>query len=123
MNKNIEHYLDSFKLGKSFALTFLTDLVSLSVIILAFIWFSSYTQQRSIALLQGRSTAELQQLLTSLSPEQLLPFMNSLKWFLLTSAIGLLLLVIGSVFLFSYSQARIWNYFQVKKSENECRWV
>jgi len=123
MNKNIQSYLDSFKLGKTFALTFLTDFASLAVIIFAFIWFSSYAQQRSLELLQGRTTAELQQMMLSLSPEQLLPFMTSLKWFLITSLVGLLILMVGSFFLFSYAQARTWNYLQGKKVEkNYWRW-
>ncbi len=124
MNKNIQHYLDSFKLGKQFATTFLVDLVSLSLIIFSFTWFSSYTQQRSLELLQGRTTEELQQMLLSLNPEQLAPFLASLKWFLITSLMGIVILAIGSVFLFSYSQARIWNYLQGKKvtKNNYWRW-
>ena len=124
MNKNIQHYLDSFKLGKQFATTFLIDLASLSLIILTFLWFSSYTQRRSLELLQGRSTAELQQMMLSLSPEQLLPFMTDLKWFLITSLAGLALLIAASLLLFSYSQARTWNYLQGKKvtGKNYCRW-
>ena len=124
MNKNIQHYLDSFKLGKQFATTFITDFASLLIIILSFIWFSSYTQQRSLELLQGRSTAELQQMLLSLNPEQLAPFLASLKWFLITSLAGLTLLVVASVFLFSYSQARTWNYLHGKEvtSKNYWRW-
>ena len=124
MNKTIQHYLDSFKLGKQFTVTFLTDLASLLIIILSFIWFSSYTQQRSLELLQGRSTAELQQMLLSLNPEQLAPFLASLKWFLITSLAGLTLLVVASVFLFSYSQARTWNYLHGKEvtSKNYWRW-
>lgn len=124
MNKHLQHYLDSFKLGKQFTTTFLTDLVSLLVIIFSFIWFSSYTQQRSLELLQGRSTVELQQMLLSLNPEQLAPFLASLKWFLITSLVGLVLLVVGAAFLFSYSQARNWNYLHGKKvtSKNYWRW-
>ncbi len=124
MNKNIQPYLDSFKLGKQFTTTFLTDLATLSIIIFTFIWFSSYTQQRSLELLQGRTTAELQQMLLSLNPEQLAPFLTSLKWFLITSLVGLALLVVGSVFLYSYSQARNWNYLHGKKvtSKNYWRW-
>src|SRR3989344_1734166 len=124
MNKNIQHYLDSFKLEKRFAATFLIDLASLSLIIFSFIWFSSYTQRRSLELLQGRTTAELQQMMLSLNPEQLAPFLASLKWFLITSLAGLVILFIGSVFLFSYSHARIWNYLQGKKvsSKNYWRW-
>jgi len=124
MNKNIQHYLDSFKLGKQFTATFLTDFASLLIIILSFIWFSSYTQRRSLELLQGRTTAELQQMLLSLSPEQLAPFLSSLKWFLITSLAGLTILVAASVFLFSYAQARTWNYLHGKKvtSKNYWRW-
>ena len=124
MNKTIQHYLDSFKLGKQFAATFLIDLASLSVIIFTFIWFSSYTQQRSLELLQGRTTAELQQMMLSLSPEQLLPFVTALKWFLITSLVGLFFLLAGSFFLFSYSQARNSNYLQGKNvtSKNYWRW-
>ena len=91
---------------------------------LTFIWFSSYTQRRSLELLQGRTTTELQQMILSLNPEQLAPFLTSLKWFLITSLIGLVVLIIGSIFLFSYSQARIWNYLQGKKvtTNNYWRW-
>ena len=122
MNKNLQHYLNSFKLGKQFAHTFLMDLASLSIIIFSFIWFSSYAQQRSLELLQGRTTAELQQMMVSLSPEQLLPFMTSLKWFLVTSLIGLVILIAASVLVFSYSQARIWNYLQGKRVTNNNYW-
>ena len=124
MNKNIQQYLHSFKLGKQFTTTFLIDLISLSLIIYAFIWFSSYAQQASLELLQGRTTAELQQMMLSLNSQQLAPFLTSLKWFLITSLAGLVVLLIGSVLLFSYSQARIWNYLQGKKvtASNYWRW-
>lgn len=122
MNKHLQHYLDSFKLEKRFAVTFLIDLASLSLIIFSFIWFSSYTQRRSLELLQGRTTAELQQMMLSLNPEQLAPFLTSLKWFLVTSLVGLVILVVGSVFLFSYAQARTWNYLQGKKVAHKNYW-
>lgn len=124
MNKHLQHYLNSFKLGKQFATTFFIDLATLSIIIFSFIWFSSYTQQRSLELLQGRTAIELQQMLLSLNPEQLAPFLASLKWFLITSLIGLVLLIVGSVLLFSYSHARIWNYLQGKTvtKKNYWRW-
>ncbi|MEK6809425.1 MAG: hypothetical protein AABY40_02020 [Nanoarchaeota archaeon] len=124
MNKILQHYLDSFRLGKQFAATFLIDLITISSIIFAFIWFSSYAQRRSLELLQGRTTAELQQMMLSLNPEQLAPFLTSLKWFLATSLAGLLILIIGSVLLFSYAQARTWNYLHGKKvaANNYWRW-
>lgn len=124
MNKHLQHYLNSFKLGKTFAATFLIDIGYLSVIILSFVWFSLYAQQRSMELLQGRSAAELQQMMLSLSPDQMLPFLNALKWFMITSLTGLALMAIASVLLFSYSQARIWNYLQGKKvtRKNYWRW-
>ncbi|MDP3698447.1 MAG: hypothetical protein Q8R47_02575 [Nanoarchaeota archaeon] len=124
MNKHLQQYLDSFRLGKEFVRTFLIDLLSISIIVFVFTWFSSYTQARSLALLQGRTTEELQQMLISLSPQQLMPFMSALKWFLISSLIGLVVLLIGSVFLFSYSRARIWNHLQGKRvnSKNYWRW-
>ncbi len=124
MNQTIQHYLDSFKLGKQFAAAFLIDFAFLAAIIFTFIWFSSYAQQRSLELLQGRTTAELQQMMLSLSPEQLLPFVTALKWFLITSLVSLFFLLVGSFFLFSYSQARNSNYLQGKNvtSKNYWRW-
>lgn len=124
MNKHIQQYLNSFKVGKQFLTTFLIDLVSLSLIIFAFTWFSSYAQQVSLELLQGRTAAELQQMMLSLNQEQLAPFLTSLKWFLITSLVGLVILLVGSVLLFSYSHARIWNYLQGKKvtAKNYWRW-
>src|SRR3989344_1978102 len=124
MNKNIQQYLNSFKLGKEFVHTFVTDLVSLSLIILVFTWFSSYLQQSSLILLQGRTTAELQQMLLSLKPEQLQPFMVALKWFLIIAVLGIVILIAASFLFFSYSRARVWNYLQGKlvNRSNYWRW-
>lgn len=121
MNKTLQHYFDSFKLGKQFVQTFLTDLVSLSLIALIFTWFSSYIQQRSFELLQGRTTAELQQYLLSLGPQQL-PFLNAVKWFLITSVIGLVIIAVCSFLFYSYAQARIWNSLQHKSVTRKSYW-
>jgi len=124
MNKNLQLYFDSFKLGKLFAYTFLIDLVSLSLIIFVFTWFSTYVQERSLEVMQGRTVTEIQQMVATLNPEQLAPFVTMLKSFLIISVTGLLLLIIGSVMLFSFSQASIWNFLLGKKvtSKNYWRW-
>ncbi|MEK6939552.1 MAG: hypothetical protein AABX31_02385, partial [Nanoarchaeota archaeon] len=112
-NKNIQHYLDSFKLGKHFATMFLIDLAALSIIIFAFLWFSSYTQQRSLQLLQGRTTAELQQMLLSLSPEQSLYFTTALKYLSLTFLLGFLLAVVCLISFFLYSRTKQQKSFKL----------
>ncbi len=109
--------MDSFQLGNKFSNTFLTDLVSISLIVFIFAWFSSYVQQRSTELLQGRTAAEIQQMVATLAASnsaQLQAFTTSLWHFVIFFIIGVIVLSIASLLLFSYSRARIWNYLQGK---------
>lgn len=124
MNKHLQHFVDSFKVGKDFAYTFAADIITFSLIFVVFSWFAAYVQQRSVTLMGGKSPEELSQILASAAPAQLLPFMSEVKTFLLTMFLGVLVLVVLSFLLFSYSRAVIWNHLENKKvtKKNYWRW-
>src|SRR3989344_386720 len=126
MNKQLQHFFDSFRLGNKFSYTFLTDLVSISLIVFDFTEFSSYVQQRALELLQGRSPEEIQQMIATTAasnPAQLQAFTTALWHFMAVFIVGLLILSVGSLLLFSYSRAWIWNYLQGKSvGKKHWRW-
>ncbi len=122
MNKHLKNYLDSFKLTKPHLYTFLTDLIIFSLIFLSSSWLSAVLQRKSVEVLQGKSAEEIQTLLASANPEQLLPFLTQLKSFLIWSMIIAAALVIISFLLFSFSQALIWYHLLKKKLTPKIYW-
>ncbi len=124
MNKHFKNYLDSFKLTKNHLFTFLIDAVLFSLIFFSFSYAGAVLQRKSVEVLQGKSAEEIQTLLASSSPEQLLPFLMQLKSFLIWSLIGIAALILISFLLFSFSQAVIWYHLLKKKLafKNYWRW-
>lgn len=122
MNKHFKSYLDSFKPTKNHLYTFLTDLIVFSLIFLSFSWLSAVLQRKSAEVLQGKSAEEIQTLLASTNPEQLLPFLTQLKSFLIWSIIIALVVIIIYFLLFSLSQAVIWYHLLKKKLTHKIYW-
>ncbi len=114
-------FFNSFKLGKDFWYTFLADTVAYSLIFTVFTLFAAYVREKSVEIMQGRSIEEIQQLAAS-GTEQLLPFLTEVRSFLLVSLTALLFLAIASFFLYSYSQAVIWNHLEKKKVSRKTYW-
>lgn len=119
MKNQIKNYISSFKLNKSFFYIFLVDTISFSLIFASFYWFVNFIQAKSVQMMQGRSPEQLQQLLSSSNIEQILPFMQELRYFLLWALLFLIVAVAGSWIVFSFSQKLIWNYLLEKKTVKE----
>lgn len=117
-----KNYLASFKLKKNFIHIFLTDVVAFSLIFVLFFWFSKYLQNKSTQLMQGRTAEEVQKLLVSSNPEQILPFLLEVRSFLLIALLFLIVLIAASLFIFSYSRAMIWHNLLKRKLNKHWRW-
>lgn len=122
MSKHIQNFMESFSRGKDFLYFFLADLVTFSLVFVIFSWFPAYIQQKSVEITQGRSMEELQQLLSSSNPEQVLPFLSSLRSFLIWVVAGLVILAALSFFLYSLSRAVIWYHVGRKKVTKKTYW-
>ncbi len=104
-----QQYLRSFSLGKDFWRSFFLDLIYFSIVITLFLRLGNYFQQKIYVLTGGRTTEEIQQLLST-SPDQLVPLLTQLKS-LLIFFIGTILLSVLFTFLFySFTQGRLWSY-------------
>lgn len=122
MNRHIKNYLDSFRMKRQFWQIFLVDLVFFGLAALAFTWFGSYLQAKSLALMGGKTPEQIQGILASASPEQVLPFLTQLKSFLLISIGGFLLLIVLAFLFYSLSRAVVWNHLLGKKLTRETYW-
>ena len=123
LKESWKNYLSSFKQRSRLIYLFLIDTGAFSIIFLVFYWFSNYLQTKSQDILQGRTAEEVQKLLsTSADPQQVLPFLVNIRSFLLISLVLLVLIIVGALFLFSYSRAMIWNRLQHKKVTKFWRW-
>ncbi len=106
MNKTLQQFVNSFKLGKDFSYTFLVDAITLSLLYLAvnfwLSWWSSELQSM-LVLFQSFGSGQI----PSTIPGQ---------WSVLFLVFGTpLLLILSGLFLYSFSQALIWNYLDRKK--------
>jgi hypothetical protein len=122
MNKHIKNYLDSFKFKKIFGQIFLVDFMFFSITAIIFSVFSNYLQNRSMILLGGKTAEDLQAILSTSSPEAILPFLTELKSFLTFAVIGIILLVVLAVLYFSFTRALIWNHLRSKKLTRKTYW-
>jgi len=122
MNRHLQNFMDSFNSGKDFLYFFLADLVTFSLIFVIFSWFTAYLQQKSFEVMQGKSMEELQQILASSNPEQVLPFLNSLRSFLIWAVAGIIILAVLSFLLYSLSRAVIWYHVGNKKVTKKTYW-
>lgn len=122
MNKHIQNFMDSFSDKKDFLYFSLADLVTFSLIFVVFSWFTAYIQQKSVEVMQGKTLEELQQALSSSNPEQVLPLLSDIRSFLIGAVIGVVLLAVLSVFLFSLSRAVVWYHVNHKKVTRKTYW-
>lgn len=124
MNKSLQNYFHSFKLKKNFLQTFLADLISFSIILGFFFWLTSTLQAKMLAISGGKSAEQIQQMITTATPEELLPFMTGLKSILVIGILGIIFFVTLSLLLNSLTNAYIWNTLTEKKltKKNYWRW-
>jgi hypothetical protein len=122
MNKHLKNYFKSFSFKRKFWEIFAIDFVTISIIYFFFALFANYLNKNMAILTSGQTPEQLQALLSSASPEQLLPFLTQLKSFMLTFLLGIAFLLIISLFLFSFSRALIWNKLHHRKLTKKTYW-
>lgn len=122
MNSTLKTYLDSFRFKKVFGEIFLIDLIYIGLVTAAFTLMVNFFQNKFSALTGGKTPEQIQQLLASASPEQLLPFLSQLKLYLFLFLISITLLSLLAFFSYSFSQALIWHKLLAKKPFRHWRW-
>ncbi len=115
MMKWFREYGSTFKFNFDFWSTFLVEYIFFGGLWLLFTWFSSYANEQSKSLLQGKSVEQIGQVLAGMSPEQSLAFLSQLQVFLAIMVGGILFFVAGGFLLFGLEQAVIWYHFERKK--------
>lgn len=124
MNKSLQNYFHSFKFKKNFLQNFIADLISFSVILGFFFWLTSTLQAKMLAISGGKSTEQIQQMITTATPEELVPFLTGLKSILVLGIFGLIFFAALSLLLNSLTNAYIWNTLSERKltKKNYWRW-
>ncbi len=108
MNNHLRQYFDSLKLNNNFFYTVTLDLLLVAILFISWSSFSNYAQGQA-ELLGATSKEEIQQMITSLNEQQLEVFIPKVYSFLTVFLVGLLLLTVGTLCLYSLNQALIWN--------------
>ncbi len=122
MNLTLKSYLDSFRFKKVFGEILLIDLICFGIITTLFTITLNFFQNKFSVLTGGKTPEQVQQLLTSASPEQLLPFLSQLKFYLIIFLISITLLSLLAFFSYSFSQSLIWHKLLAKKPFRHWRW-
>jgi len=116
LNKHLTDYFHSFKLKKEQWYPFLVDSVFLFLFTWAVVFFSNLITSKAYLISQGKTADQLKQMLLSMEIDKATAFLSGLKSFFLTFIIGLIVIVIGSLLLFSLSRKLIWTYLLKKKT-------
>ena len=121
MNKHIKNYLRSFKFKKEHWYTLIVDGLFLGILTGTLFLFNSLIVQKAYLISNGKTADEIKQMLLSMDPVKAQAFLDTLKSFVFTFAIGLIILVVGGWFLFSLSRKLIWNHL-TKHRTKYWRW-
>jgi len=116
MGKHWQNYKHSFKRRKEMGWTLLLDVFSYGLIGLLWLIFGLITNDKAYAMSQGKTTEELKQLLLS-NPEQAQAFLTNIQGFVITFVVGLVIVIIGSIMIYSFSRKLIWDYLTKKKTK------
>lgn len=122
MNLPLKTYLDSFRFKKVFGEILLIDLIYFGIITTLFTITLNFFQNKFSVLTGGKTLEQVQQLLASASPEQLLPFLSQLKFYLILFLISITLLSLLAFFSYSFSQSLIWHKLLAKKPFRHWSW-
>lgn len=116
----LTQFIQSFK-DKKILPIFLVDIVFFGVISALFYYFGEKIKEKSAAFTGFTSAEQLQQAILS-SPEQAEILLTTMKSFILTFLIGLIILLALLVLGFALSRAWIWNYLLGKKLHRKNYW-
>jgi len=122
MNKHFRNYLNSFKFKKEYWYSLLIDTGFLGIIGLVMFFFGSLIQRKAYLISQGRTAEQLQQMILSMQSEQMQAYLSSLKSFVLVFALGMIIILVGGLFLYSLSRSLIWNRLLEKKFSKKRYW-
>lgn len=111
-----KNYINSFKtLSRS---NLISDLISLPLIFGIFFGFFTYLNKLSKKLFDNKTPEMMKVEFLSFSIDQMETFTNDLKSFVLFFVIGFSLLIISTIFIYSYSRIRIWsNSLKIKHNK------
>ena len=122
MKESFRSYLNSFKFKSNFWFIFLIELMFFAVLLLLFTWFSQTVHNQSVVLMQGKTPLQVQEILATAQPEEVLSYATGLKSYLLFTIICIFVIGIFSFFSFSLTQAVIWNKLLNRKFEFKRYW-
>ena len=117
MNKHLKNYFNSFKLKKEHRFTLLVDGLFLLIMSVGLYLFNILITQRAYLISGGKSTADIKQMLLSMDPVRAQAFLATLKSFMFLFTMGSIILIVGGLFLYSFTRQRIWNYLTKHKSK------
>jgi len=109
MNKHLRNYIRSFRFGKDYLYTLGLDVLFFGIIALALYSFNKLVTQQAYLISNGKTTVELKQMLMSMDPVKAQAMLASLKSFVFTFVVGIVILVVGGFLLYSLSRKLIWN--------------
>jgi len=117
MNKHLVCYLKSFDLDGQFWKTFLLDLITIGLILVIFFSFTGFLNMQAEKMNGGLSSEELKVQLLEGSGNFNQEYLNKTRAFALIFSIGSILVILGTLFLFSYSRKLVWQVYTNKKSK------
>ena len=116
MNKHIKNYLKSFKFKKEYWYTLIVDGLFLGILAFGLYLFNELITKKAYLISDGKSVDQIKQMLLSMDPVKAQAFLDTLRSFVFTFMIGTVILVVGSLLLYSLSRKLIWNYLTKHKT-------
>lgn len=117
MNKHLKNYFNSFKFEKEYRFTLLFDGVFLLIMVVGLYLFNLFITQKAYSISNGKSTDDIKQMLLSMDPVQAQAFLATLKSFIFVFTISSIILIVGGLFLYSFTRQKVWNYLTKHKSK------
>ena len=114
--------LKSFKFTKKHFYTILIDFITFWVIALLLISFGFLLQSKMGVLMPKEGIEASKLYLLSAPVEELQQYASQMQQFVVLLILGMILLLFGSLFIFSYSRALIWNKLLNKKLTRKSYW-
>jgi hypothetical protein len=122
MNKHIWNYRDSFKFKKEHWRTLLIDAGFLGVMFTVISFFGNLIKKKAEMLSQGQTAEQLPQMLLNMQTVESEVFLASMQSFVITFIIGIVVILVGGLLLYSLTRKLIWDYLLQKKFNKKTYW-
>jgi hypothetical protein len=121
----VKTLLKSFKLSNKLKITFLIELVFMTIIVSLASLFNWLLTVKSNTFSNGQTPEQVKLLFASMGPDQMNSFVNQLQSYLYFLIIGFIIIAVTTLILFSLSRAMIWSKLLKNKLsiKNWKRWV